>query len=132
MKLNIKENARINTLNDEFVEIGYLNEQNVDEAKKIYFSDKTPMVYIVNSSDIFMRILPEDFKVFRNVKRVTCDIAYTTRRRTIQYSKTSSVEVERNFVSRLYIRLDDPVYYLVADYLASKLLKNEKEKETVL
>ena len=132
MKLNIKENARINTLNDEFVEIGYLNEQNVDEAKKIYFSDKTPMVYIVNSSDAATRIMPEDFKVFNNIKRTTCNIAYTTRRKTVQYSKTSSVEVERNFVSRLFILLDDHIYYLVADYLASKLLKYEKEKETAL
>ena len=132
MKLNIKENARIDTLNAEFVEIAYLNEHNVDEVKKIYFSDKIPMVYIVNSSDDAMRILPEDFKVFSNIERATCNIAYTTRRKTIQYSKTSSVEVERNFVSRLFILLDDHVYYLVADYLASKLLKYEKEKETVL
>ena len=130
MKLYIKENARINTLNTAFVEIWYTNEHNVDEAKKIYFSDKTPMVFITNSSDMFMRILPEDFKIFSNIKRVTCDIAYTTRRRAIQYSKTSSVEVERNFVSRLFIILDDHNYYLVADYLASKLLKYEKEKET--
>ena len=130
MKLYIKENARINTLNTAFVEICYTNEHNVDEVKKIYFSDKTPMVFITNSSDMFMRILPEDFKIFSNIKRVTCDIAYTTRRRAIQYSKTSSVEVERNFVSRLFIILDDHNYYLVADYLASKLLKYEKEKET--
>lgn len=128
MKLHIKENARVHTLNTEFVEICYLNEHNVDEFKKIYFSDKTPMVFIANSSGNTMRILPEDFKGFCNIKHATCDIAYTTRRKTVQYSKTSNMEVERNFVSRLYILLDDHVYYLIADYLASQLLKYEKEK----
>lgn len=128
MKMTIKTNADVYNLNTEFIEIHYLNEYGKDVFKKIYFSDGVSVVYITNPSKGGLHIKPKNFNILNAVKLNMCDIAYRTQCKNIQYSKTSNMKVERNFVSTLFVILDDHDYDLVMDHLASQLIK----KETVL
>lgn len=108
--MGVEIGARIYKLNTEFVEICYLNENNVDEFKKVYFHDGVTgsRVFVTGPSKEFLQITTDDFTVLADVKLEICDIVY------IPYTMDS----DHSIILKLFIILDDHDYNYIKEKIS--------------